>query len=122
MAAVENLMGNGMVSSLAKQIGLEIPVTGLTATGSTQGGALALTSNFSVFSTVSASTGCIVSIDKNSFVYNGGASTLTVYPGTAAQGFAFAGLSAGTGISVPANKGAFFMPARGGTIAAIVSA
>lgn len=122
MAAVENLMGNGMPASLAKQIGLEVPVTGLTATGTTQGGALALTSNFSVFSTVGANSGCLISTDKNSFVYNGGVSALTVYPGSAAQGFNFAGLSAGTGISVPANKGAFFMPARGSTIAAVISA
>lgn len=122
MAAAENLMAGGIPASVAKQIGLEIPVTGLTATGTTQAGALALTSNFSVFSTVGASSGCIISTDKDSYVYNGGANSLTVYPGTAAQGFNFAGLSAGTGISVPANKGAYFIPARGSTIAAIVSA
>lgn len=122
MAAAENLMAGGIPASIAKEIGLEIPVTGLTATGTTQAGALALTSNFSVFSTVLASSGCQCSIDKDSYIYNGGANPLTVYPGTAAQGFAFAGLAAGTGISVPANKGILTIPARGGTIAAIVSA
>lgn len=122
MAAVENLMAEGLPASLAKQIGLEAPVTGLTATGTTQGGALALTSTFSVFGTVGASSGCQCSIDKNSFIYNGGVSALTVYPGAASAGFNFAGLAAGTGISVPANKGAFFMPSRGGAIAALISA
>lgn len=122
MAAVENLMAEGMPAPLAKQIGLEAPVGALVATGTTQAGALALTSTFSVFATVAANSGCQCSIDKNSFVYNGGANPLTVYPGAAAQGFNFAGLAAGTGISVPANKGAFFMPARGSGIAAIISA
>lgn len=122
MAATENLMAAGLPANIAKTLGLEAPVTGLTATGSTQGGALSLTSNFSIFSTVAANTGCVISTDKNSGVYNGGVSALTVYPGTAAQGFNFAGLSAGTGISVPANKGATFFPARGSTILAIISA
>jgi hypothetical protein len=122
MAAVENLMGNGMAASLAKQLGLEVPATGLTATGTTQAGALVLNSNYATFTTVAANSGCIISTDKDSYVYNGGVSALTVYPGTAAQGFNFAGLAAGTGISVPANKGAYFIPARGGSIATIVSA
>lgn len=122
MASVENLMAEGLPAPLAKQIGLEVPVTGLTASGTTQGGALALTSTFSVFSTVGSGAGCICSTDKDSFIYNGGSNALTVYPGTAAQGFGFAGLSAGTGISVPVNKGAYFMPSRGSTIAALISA
>lgn len=122
MASVENLMAEGLPAPLAKQIGLEVPVTGLTASGTTQGGALALTSTFSVFSTVGSSAGCICSTDKDSFIYNGGSNALTVYPGTTAQGFGFAGLSAGTGISVPVNKGAYFMPSRGSTIAALISA
>lgn len=119
MTATEDLMSGGMQASNAKRLGLEVPVTGLTATGTTQGTALALTSNFSVFSTVGASSGCIIGGDKNTVVYNGGANTLTVYPPV---GFNFAGLSANTGISVPANKGALFLPARGSAIAAIISA
>ena len=112
-------MAGGIPATVAKQIGLEIPSTGLTATGSTQGGALALTSNYATFTTVAANTGCLISGDKDSYVYNGGANTLTVYPPV---GLNFAGLSANTGISVPANKGALFIPSRNGSIATIVSA
>jgi hypothetical protein len=122
MAAAENLMAGGIPPSVAKQIGLETPQTGLTATGTTQGTALTLNSNYATFTTVAANSGCIISTDKDSYVYNGGLNALTVYPGTAAQGFNFAGLAAGTGISVPANKGAYFVPARSGSIATIISA
>lgn len=122
MASAENLMAEGTPASVAKQIGMETPVTGLTAAGTTQAGALALTSNCSIFSTVGSGAGCMCSTTQNGFIYNGGSNALTVYPGTVAQGFNFAGLSAGTGISVPANKGIFTIPARGGTIGAIVSA
>lgn len=119
MAAVEDLMAEGMAASLAKQIGLEVPVTGLTATGSTLAGALALTSTFSSIGTVAASTG-VLALTKNSFIYNAGANTLTVYPPNAS--WAINGLSAGTGISVPANKGVFLQTARGLNLAAIISA
>jgi hypothetical protein len=119
MAAVEDLMAEGMSANIAKQIGLEAAVTGLTATGSTLAGALSLTSTFSVFGTVASSTGCLAPT-KNAFIYNGGASTLTVYPPT--SGWSINGLSAGTGISVPANKGVWLMPARGLSMAAIISA
>lgn len=119
MAAVEDLMAEGMASNIAKQLGLEVPATALVATGSNLAGALALTSTFSIFGTVSSSTGCLAPT-KNSFIYNGGASALTVYPPTSA--WSINGLSAGTGISVPANKGVFLMPARGLNMAAIISA
>lgn len=119
MAAAEDLMSRGLPAGLAKQIGLEIPVTGLTATGSTQGTALALTSNFSIFGTVAASTGCVVSGDKDSFIYNGGAQTLSVYPPV---GFSINGTTVNTAFSVPAGKGSYFIPARGSAIAALVSA
>jgi hypothetical protein len=119
MAAAEDLMSAGLPAGLAKRIGLEVPITGLVATGATQGTALVLASNFSIFGTVAANTGCIVSGDKDSVVYNGGASPLTVYP---PLGFNFSGLAANVGIAVPANKGALFIPARNSTIAAIISA
>lgn len=119
MAAVEDLMAEGMAANIAKQIGLEAPVTGLTATGSTQAGALALTSTFSVFGTVASSTGCLA-LTKDSFIYNGGSNALTVYPPTSA--WSINGMSAGTGISVPANKGVMLKSARGLNLAAIVSA
>lgn len=118
MAAVEDLMAEGMAANIAKQLGLEAAITGLTATGSTQAGALALTSTFSIFGTVSSSTGCVAPT-KNSFIYNGGASALSVYP---PLGWNINGTTVNTAISVPANKGVFIMPARGLTMAALVSA
>jgi hypothetical protein len=119
MAAVEDLMAEGMAASIAKQLGLEVPISGLTATGSTLAGALALTSTFSIIGTVSGSTG-VIAVSKDSFIYNAGANTLTVYPPTSA--WSINGLSAGTGISVPANKGVILMNARGLNLAAIISA
>ena len=116
MAAAENLMAGGIPATLAKQIGLEIAVTGLVATGSTQAGALALTSNFSVFATVAANTGCIVSGDKDSVISNGGVNPLTVYPPV---GMNFNGGTANAGFTVTNGKTGLFLPARGGTIAAL---
>lgn len=118
MASAEDLMSNGLPASLAKKIGLEVPVTGLVATGSTQAGALALASNFSIFATVAANTGCIVSADKDSFIFNGGVSALSVYPPVGA-GFNFNGGAANAAFSIPAGKGGWFAPARGSTIAAM---
>jgi NO-binding membrane sensor protein with MHYT domain len=119
MALNTELMACGMQAEGAKKLGYDTPATGLTATGSTQGSALALTSTCSIFSTVSASTGAVLSsASKPAVVYNGGASTLTVYPpGT----FNFLGLSASVGISVPANKSALFIPV-GTQIVANISA
>lgn len=119
MAAAEDLMANGMPASLAKRIGLEIPVTGLIATGANQAGALGLTSSFSIFGTVAANTGCICSGDKDSVIVNGGANALSVYP---PSGFAINGAAANAAISVPAGKSILTIPARGSAIAAIVSA
>lgn len=125
MAAVEDLMAAGMSATLAKIIGLEVPATALTATGTTQAGALVLTSTTSVFSTVGSGAGCICNSDHDSYIYNGGANALLVYPpGTSNINF----LTASTALSVPANKGIFLMPTRspsgttGRTIMAIVSA
>jgi hypothetical protein len=118
MASTENLMAGGIQASVAKQIGLEVPVTGLTATGSTQAGALALTSNCSIFATVGASTGCLVSADKDSFIFNGGSNTLSVYPPIGA-GFNFNGGTVNAAFSISAGKGGYFVPSRGSIIAAM---
>lgn len=125
MASVESLMASGMAASLAKQIGLEVPAVALTAAGSTQAGALVLTSTCSILSTVAGSTGVVCVSDKDSFIYNGGANTLSVYPPGTSN---INGGTASAAISVPANKGVFLIPTRsaasvtGLTIMAIVSA
>lgn len=63
--------------------------TALTATGSDQAGALQITAVINVFSTVAASTGAKLNSSaaldgqtQRQIVYNGGASTLKVYPAT----------------------------------------
>lgn len=119
MAAVEDLMAEGFPANIAKLIGLEAPVTGLTATGANQAGALALTSTFSIFGTVAASTGVVCSGNKNSIIVNGGANALSVYP---PLGAAINGAAANAALSVPAGKAVLLFPARGLAIGAIVSA
>ena len=116
MAAVENLMAGGIPASVAKQIGLEAPATGLTATGTTQATALALVSNFAIFSTVAANSGCLVSGDKDSVIVNGGVNPLTVYPPV---GMNFNGGTTNAGFTVTNGKTGLFLPARNSTIAAL---
>lgn len=77
-----------------------VGVTGLTATGSTQGTALPLPADVCYFTTVAGSTGCILppcnSGDCGS-IFNGGGSALTVYPPV---GAAINKLAANTGYSL----------------------
>ena len=61
----------------------------LTATGNSQGTALALPSDFNVFTTVAASTGAILpatgpqcNVGDSFIIVNHGAQTLSVYPPT----------------------------------------
>lgn len=57
----------------------------LTATGSTQGGALALPGDINYFSTVGSSTGAIIPAANggdSGEVYNGGSNALSLYPPT----------------------------------------
>jgi len=109
MVAKSELMGVGMPASLANKIGQDGPATGLTATGSNQAGALALTSTMSIFSTVAASTGCVLpnAEGKGEFiVINNGANALSVYPnGTQTIN----GGSAGAAVSIPAGKMGLFI-------------
>lgn len=108
MALASELMALSIPSAAAAVLGFDTPVSALTATGSTQGTALALTSSVSIFGTVAASTGAILPTSRvDRFIYNGGANALTVYPPV---GWNFCGLTANTGISVPVNKGARFTP------------
>ena len=62
--------------------------TGLTATGSNQGTALAITKDINVVSNVSASTGVILPVTTGGLrisVINTGANALSVYPASGAQ-------------------------------------
>lgn len=58
-------------------------VTGLTATGTTQGTALPLPADVCYFTTVAANSGCILpaaNAGDAGTIFNGGASSLNVYP------------------------------------------
>ena len=76
-------------------------VTGLTATGTNQSTALALTNGVNGITTVSAGTGVILDGQARSgdsqVVYNGGANSLKVYP---PSGAAINGLAVNTGVSL----------------------
>ncbi len=103
MTTIKNLMGTGS-SGAAAQAATGMFTNALTATGSNQAGALALPSDFCVFTTVAGSTGAILPIATTTDWYtvvNHGAQTLTVYPPI---GGAIANGSANAGFSVPATK------------------
>jgi len=111
MPLKNELMAGGLAASPANLLGTDTAVTGVTATGSTQGTAYALVSSFTLFSTVAASTGAILpaaSGAEDHLLYNGGAQTLTVYPAT---GQTINGGAANAGVSVPAGKSARFTAA-----------
>ena len=63
--------------------------TGLTATGSAQGGAYEVTFAKNAFSTVASGTGAVLDSDAapgdSQMIYNGGANSLSVYPPSSAQ-------------------------------------
>jgi len=106
MPTQANLMGSGC-APLQARASMGFPSTGLTAAGSTQGTALALPSDFNVFTTVGASTGAILpaagfqyQITDTVIVVNHGANALSVYPpvgGKVQTGAANAALSVGAG-------------------------
>jgi hypothetical protein len=106
-----NLMGAGC-PALQAIASMGFVSNSLTAAGSTQGTALALPTDFNVFTTVAASTGGILPAAGTNYqladtiiVVNHGANALTVYPQTGGKiGVA----SANTGLSVPSGKMAWF--------------
>lgn len=119
MTSKAALMGSGMPGSLANKLGYDDPSALLTATGSTQGTALALAGNYAVFGTVAASTGAILPPSSGQFiVINGGASPLSIYP---PLGAAINGGTANAAFSVTNGKSALFIT-NGTSIAAFLSA
>lgn len=82
MTIQNKLVQGGIWTDVAKQATIGDLTGSLTATGSTQATALAITSDISVFTTVAASTGAILPGTLGAgdlVVYNGGASSLAVY-------------------------------------------
>lgn len=77
--------------------------TALTATGNSQGTALALVSQFNQVGTTAASTGVILTQTGGLvYIFNGGANTLSVYPPT---GGTVNGAAANAAASLPTLKG-----------------
>lgn len=118
MTLKSELMTAGMPAAQANRLGQDPASAPLTATGSTQGTALALVSNFSLFGTVAASTGAIVPERGQYFVANNGANTLTLYP---IVGGNINGGTLNAGISIPAGKSAMGW-SNGLTAGVVVSA
>lgn len=118
MTTKAELMARGMPAGMAGLVGQDAASAALTATGSTQGGALALVSDFSIFGTVAASTGAILGARGDSFVVNNGANTLTLYPPVGGN---INGGTLNAGIAIPAGKSAFAQ-SNGLTFGVIVSA
>jgi hypothetical protein len=114
---VSELMASGMAAQLAKKVGLEAASTGLTATGTTQAGALSLVSSFAIFSTVGSGAGAILGA-FDAFVYNGGSNALSLYPPVGGN---INGGTTNAAISIPASKGAIAFQ-NGTTFGVIVSA
>lgn len=106
MTTKAELMALGMAHGLANESGFDTANTALTATGTNQATALVLTSNFSLFTTVSSSTGAVLPQARSQApfaIYNGGGSALTVYPNGTET------INATTSVSVPNGKsGVFF--------------
>lgn len=125
MPTLTNYLGTGNSPATA-QASLGFLTNGLTATGSSQGTALALPSDFSVFTTVAASTGAILPASSTQvnptdvyFVVNHGANSLTVYPPTGGK---VGNGSTNAGFAVAANKMATFVSLGSDIWAASVSA
>lgn len=123
MTTLRNLMGTGAAPLAAQATATGLLSNSLTATGNSQGTALAIPSDFCVFTTVAASTGAIM--PSNCLpgdwytIVNHGASTLSVYPPTGGK---IANGSANAAFSVAANKMAQIVCVDPLTFAASVSA
>lgn len=108
MARKKQVMGTGNSPASANMIVGSV-ASGLTATGSTQADALALSADINEVTTVAASTGVILpancDVGDQIFVYSIGAQTLTVYaPGTETIN----AIAAASGFSVATAKTATF--------------
>lgn len=119
MATKDKLVKSGIHTNTADAVCGDMK-TGVTAAGATQATATALTHDHTKIGTAAASTGVILrKIAGMQTVYNGGASTVSVYPpvgGTINSG------AANAAFSVATTKSAAFLSADGVTFVAILSA
>ena len=102
------LFGSGLSDLAVSAIGADVG-TGLTATGSTQTGALALVNCLNAVSTVATGAGVLLysgaSAGDWQLVYNGGANALSVYPKSGAK---INALATNAAISLPVNTASIY--------------
>ena len=122
MAQKQNLMGSGISGVAADNI-VGTVASGLTATGSSQTDAYAITADVNEFTTVAASTGARLPASRNVgdsiFFYSIGAQTLTVYPPV---GETINAIAAGSGFSVATAKTAVFVKVNATRWASLLTA
>lgn len=96
----------------ARQPQLGVPNTGnpLTATGTTQATAKQVATDFEVYGTVAAASGCILptfcTVVDQGWIFNHGANALLVYPPVGGK---ISTLALNAGLSVPVGKGLFWI-------------
>lgn len=123
MTTLVNLIGSGTAPLQAQATATGLLSNTLTATGNSQGTALAIPSDFAVFTTVAASTGTIMPSNCNPgdwyTIVNHGANTLSVYPPVGGK---IANGSTNAAFSVGSNKTAQVICISNSSFAASVSA
>lgn len=121
MSQLSQLATSGLSATASLAINGTV-ATGLTAAGSTQATALALGATNNFVGTTAASTGVILPYGNAGdivFVYNGGASSLTVYPPV---GGTINNLSANTGLALATLKSAWYIYSDADSVASLLSA
>lgn len=102
MPSKAELMASGLSYNVAGKLGVE-PLAAVTAAGSSQTTATALTGSFANVTTSVIGSGVkVFSMFDRNFIYNSGPSTLTVYP---AVGGAIVGLATNVGMTLAPNNG-----------------
>lgn len=111
MTTQNKLVSLGMWAEIAEQVVMGDVVTGLTAAGSSQATALAISADANVFGTVASGTGAVLAVADGArvLVRNGGANALLVY---APVGGTMNGTSNGS-LSVATTKNALFFSTNG---------
>ncbi len=107
MALGHKLFGSGLSTLAVAAIGNDV-APALTATGTTQATAYAMTAADNEFTTVAANTGAVLyagSPGDSQLVYNGGANPITVYPPSGSE---INDLGANTGVLIPSNTSCIF--------------
>lgn len=108
MSITSHIMAGGIPAPAAAAIS-GLVADGLTATGATQATAFPIGVSINAFSTVTASTGAVLPISSvpgdQIVIFNGGASTLTVYP---PLGGTINNLAVNTGLALVTLKSGFY--------------